>query len=99
MGEAMADLPNVVNILDHQKRILHAKGQSQVLEKYREARAEVLRKLYDEMEPEMMRICTWEDPVDGRKNKHELWEVEEGISPFDLPDLEEKMPNFEDFLN
>ena len=95
----MADQPSVVNILDHQKRILHDRGQSQVLEKYRKARAEVLRKLYDEMEPDMERICTYVDPVDGRRNKHELWEVEEGISPFDLPDLEEKMPNFEDFLN
>ena len=65
---------------------------------YMAARTEKLRELYSEMEPEYHRICTYEDPVDGRRNKHELWEVEEGESPFDLPDFEDRMPNPEDYI-
>lgn len=75
------------------------RNASKKLEKYRVARAEVLRKMYEEMEPEYERICIYADPVDGRKNMYETQEIGEAESPFDDPNLEEKMPNFEDFLN
>ena len=89
---------NTENIFNHQIRVIHDKGVPARLESYRKARAEILKKMYEEMEPEYHRVCTFKHPTDGRKDKHELYEVEEGISPFDDPELEEKMPDFEDFL-
>lgn len=91
---------NSLNIFEHQsdkpKRSLIRLPQ---LEKYMKQRVEKLKELYDEMEPEYHRICTYEHPIDGRRNSHELWEVEEGVSPFDLPNFEELMPSVKDFKN
>ena len=67
-------------------------------EEYMSARTEKLRELYSKMEPEYHRICTYKHPTDGRKDKHELYEVEEGISPFELPDFEERMPDIRDYV-
>ena len=92
------DIPTVLSIFDHQipksrkyiTRIPELNG-------YRWQRVEKLKELYEEMEPEYHRICTYVDPIDGRRNAHELWEVEEGISPFDLPNFEELMPDVTEF--
>lgn len=67
-------------------------------EKYRKARAEVLRKLYEENKPELEYI--WVLPVgetDGRKSHKEELLGNDEFSPFDIPDLESMMPNREDF--
>ena len=67
-------------------------------EEYMSARAEKLRDLYEKMEPEYERVCTYKHPTDGRKDKHELYEIKEGISPFELPDFEERMPKIWDYV-
>lgn len=67
-------------------------------ERYRKARAEVLRKLYEENQPEFKYI--WVLPAgetDGRKShKEQILEGNE-FSPFNIPNLEDMMPNKEDF--
>ena len=73
------------------------RGDNENVKSFFSDRVEKLRELYSEMEPEYHRICTYEDPVDGRRNSHELWEVEEGISPFELDDFEDRMPKPEDY--
>ena len=67
-------------------------------EEYMSARAEKLRELYEKMEPEYERVCTYKHPTDGRKDKHELYEVKEGVSPFELSDFEERMPKIWDYI-
>ena len=60
------------------------------LETYRQARAEVLREFYSNLEWES--TLTHDDPVDRRRNVYCL-EPKEQISPFDdLDKLEENMP-------
>jgi hypothetical protein len=68
--------------------------------KYRAARVEKLAELYEKYEPEIKR--KWVLPkgeTDGRKAKMEEEIIGEDISPFDLPDLEEQMPNWEDYVD
>ena len=65
------------------------------LEIYRQARAEVLREFYSNLEWET--ILTHDDPVDRRRNTYCL-EPKEQISPFDdLDKLEENMPKTENY--
>ena len=92
------DIPTTLNIFEHQlpKSQKHI-GRMSEFSDYRWQRVEKLKELYEEMEPEYHRICTYTDPVDGRRNKHELWEIEEAISPFDLPNFEELMPDITEF--
>jgi len=92
------DIPTTLNIFKHQlpKSQKHIVRMSE-FSGYRWERVEKLRELYEEMEPEYHRICTYVDPVDGRRNSHELWEIEEAISPFDLPNFEELMPDITEF--
>ena len=92
------DAASILNLFEYQlpksqKNI----GRMSELSDYRWQRVEKLKELYEKMEPEYHRICTYVDPVDGRRNSHELWEVEEGISPFDLPNFEELMPDITEF--
>ena len=67
-------------------------------ERYRKARADVLRKLYEENEPNLEYV--WILPAgetDGRKShKEQILEGNE-FSPFNIPNLEDMMPNKEDF--
>mgnify|MGYP003655569771 FL=1 len=87
------DIPTPLNTCEHQfpKTQKHI-GRMKKFSDYRGRRVKKLKELYEEMEPEYHRICTYVDPVDGRRNAHELWEIEEAISPFDLPNFEELMP-------
>ena len=67
---------------------------------YRQARVEKLRELYEEHKPEIKK--TWVLPkgeTDGRKSIIVEEIVGEDISPFDLPDFEEQMPNWEDYVD
>ena len=68
-------------------------------EEYREARVEVLRRLYEENPVEEEKVLLYEHPTDGRKNIYIFDAVEEKpYSPFDdLVKLEELMPNPEDY--
>ena len=67
---------------------------------YREARVEVLRKLYEDNPVEEEKVCTYEDPIDKRKNCYEMEAIDENpYSPFnDLEALENKMPLKSDFF-
>ena len=67
---------------------------------YRAARVEKLAELYEKHEPEIKR--KWVLPkgeTDGRKAIMEEEIIGDDISPFDLPDLEEQMPNWEDYVD
>lgn len=65
------------------------------LEAYRQARAEVLREFYSNLDWES--TLTYEDPEDQRKNVYTL-EPTKDISPFDdLDKLEKNMPNKENY--
>ena len=69
-------------------------------EDYKQARVEKLRELYEQCTPEV--IHKWVLPrgvTDGRKALRIEIIVGEDISPFDLPDFEEQMPNWEDYVN
>ena len=70
------------------------------LERYIADRVEVLRELYEKHEPELKRVLTYKHPSDGRCNNYGLFPVDEDRinSPFDLPNLEEYMPNKEDYV-
>jgi len=78
-------------------------------EKYRKARAEVLRNLYEENKPDLEYI--WIFPEGGMDesmltkkglpdyrfaHKEQILSGDE-FSPFDIPNLEDLMPNKEDF--
>ena len=67
---------------------------------YRAARVDKLAELYEKHEPEIKR--KWVLPkgeTDGRKAIMEEEIIGDDISPFDLPDLEEQMPNWEDYVD
>jgi hypothetical protein len=67
---------------------------------YRKARVEKLRELYDKHTPKTKRH--WVLPsgeTDGRKSTVVEEIIGEDVSPFDLPDYEEQMPNWEDFID
>jgi len=67
---------------------------------YRQARVDKLRELYEKHKPEIKK--TWKLPkgeTDGRKAIVEEEIIGEDISPFDLPDFEEQMPNWEDYVD
>tara|TARA_R110002110_G_scaffold184006_4_gene390698 strand:+ start:919 stop:1425 length:507 start_codon:yes stop_codon:yes gene_type:complete len=65
------------------------------LEKYRQARAKVLREFYSNLE--WGTTLTYDDPDDRRRNIYSL-EPKEQVSPFDdLNKLEENMPKKENF--
>jgi len=70
------------------------------LERYITDRVEVLRQLYEKHEPELKKVLTYKHPSDGRCDNYGLFPVDEDEinSPFDLPDLEEYMPNKEDYV-
>ena len=62
------------------------------------ARVEKLRELYEEYSPDTTH--KWVMPkgeTDGRKAKRVETILGEDISPFDLPDFEERMPSIEDY--
>ena len=83
--------------IEYKKQVPQRDRPSGTLD-YMAARADKLRELYSEMEPEYHRVCTYKHPTDGRKDKHELYEVKEGISPFELTDFEERMPKIWDYI-
>jgi hypothetical protein len=67
---------------------------------YRQARVEKLRELYEQHRPEIKK--TWVLPkgeTDGRKSIIVEEIIGEDISPFDLPDFEEQMPNWKDYVD
>jgi len=67
---------------------------------YKQARVDKLRELYEKHKPEIKK--TWVLPkgeTDGRKAIITEEIVGEDISPFDLPDFEEQMPNWEDYVD
>ena len=69
-------------------------------EDYKQARVEKLKELYEQCTPEVE--YKWVLPkgvTDGRKAKRIEFIVGEDISPFDLPDFEEQMPDWEDYIN
>ena len=69
-------------------------------DEYMLARAEVLRKLYEELQPDEY-TYEWVLPdgeTDGRKAVKVPIENLEIVSPFDLPDLEELMPPREEYV-
>ena len=70
------------------------------LERYITDRVEVLRQLYEKHEPELKKVLTYKHPSDGRCDNYGLFPVDEDKinSPFDLPNLEEYMPNKEDYV-
>ena len=70
------------------------------LEQYITDRVEVLRKLYEEHKPELKKVLTYKHPSVGRCDNYGLFPVDEDKinSPFDLPNLEEYMPNKEDYV-
>ena len=94
----------IVNIALHQSSKsgnYSGRGRRQrALERYITDRVEVLRELYEKHEPELKRVLTYKHPSDGRCNNYGLFPVDEDRvnSPFDLPDLEEYMPNKEDYV-
>jgi len=67
---------------------------------YRQARVEKLKELYEECKPEVE--YRWVLPkgiTDGRRAVRIEFVVGEDISPFDLPDFEEQMPTWEDYVD
>jgi len=68
-------------------------------EKYRQARVEVLRRLYEENSIEEEKVLLYKHPTDGRKNIYIYDAIEKKpYSPFDdLDKLNELMPNPEDY--
>tara|TARA_B100000809_G_scaffold243567_1_gene268678 strand:+ start:517 stop:846 length:330 start_codon:yes stop_codon:yes gene_type:complete len=67
---------------------------------YMQARVEKLRELYEKHKPEIKK--TWVLPkgeTDGRKSIVVEEIIGEDISPFDLPDFEEQMPKWENYIN
>ena len=67
---------------------------------YRTARVEKLRQLYEENPVEIKK--TWVLPTgetDGRKSIVEEEIISNDFSPFDMPDFEEQMPNWKDYIN
>ena len=69
-------------------------------DEYREARVEKLKELYEKHTPETKKH--WVLPhgeTDGRKSIVVEEIIGEDISPFDLQDFEEQMPNWEDYIN
>lgn len=67
---------------------------------YRKARVEKLRELYEKYTPKTKKH--WVLPngeTDGRKSTVVEEIIGEDISPFDLPDYEEQMPDWEDFMD
>ena len=72
------------------------------IRKYLEDRVKKLTELYSKHEPPFEMVTDYDDPrvgPTGRKT-HGLVEMnlEEGISPFDLDDFEEQMPNMGDYM-
>jgi len=92
----MDDILQLVNIKLHQHKKSNSTGTGlKNLEAYRQARAEVLRKFYSNLEWKQKLV--YKHPTDGRKNISVL-EPKENISPFDdLDKLEEKMPKSENY--
>lgn len=69
-------------------------------DEYMWARAEVLRNLYEELEPEEY-TYEWilpEGETDGRKASKIPIENLEIVSPFDLPELEDLMPERKEYV-
>ena len=68
------------------------------LSHYMIARVEKLRELYEEYTPDTTHQWVMpEGETDGRKAKRVETILGEDISPFDLPDFEERMPSIEDY--
>ena len=68
--------------------------------KYRQARVEKLRELYERHRPEIKK--TWVLPkgeTDGRKSIIVEEIIGEDVSPFDLPDFEDQMPSWKDYVD
>ena len=67
---------------------------------YRAARVEKLRQLYEENPVEIKK--KWVLPkgeTDGRKAQVVEEVIGEDFSPFDMPDFEEQMPDWTDYIN
>jgi hypothetical protein len=67
---------------------------------YRKARVDKLRELYSDCEPET--IAQWVLPkgeTDGRKSYKVEKIIGVAISPFDLNDFEDLMPNWSDYIH
>ena len=67
---------------------------------YRQARVEKLAELYEKHKPVIKK--TWVLPrgeTDGRKAIVEEEIIGEDISPFDLPNFEEQMPDWEEYVD
>ena len=76
------------------------RARPQELDQFRHDRVEKLRQLYEIHTPQ--RTYKWVMPkgeTDGRKAKRHETILGEDISPFDLPDFEEQMPKWEDYIN
>jgi len=69
-------------------------------EQYKQARVDKLRELYAECEPDIEYYYELpEGETDGRKSIRMERIIGEDISPFDLPDFEELMPNWEEYVD
>jgi|TARA_R100000315_G_C5138420_1_gene79164 hypothetical protein len=69
-------------------------------EEYKQARVDKLRDLYAKLEPDYEYYYELpEGETDGRKAVRMEKIIGEDISPFDLPDFEELMPNWEDYVD
>ena len=69
-------------------------------EDYKKARVEKLRELYSKLEPDYEYYYELpEGETDGRKAVRMEKIIGEDISPFDLPDFEDLMPNWEDYVD
>jgi len=67
---------------------------------YRAARVERLRQLYEENPVEIKKTYVLpKGETDGRKSYIVEELVGEDFSPFDMPDFEEQMPDWTDYIN
>jgi len=93
----------VSDITRHQTRKnaeLQRRVGSKAIARFISDRVERLRELYSELDPPLEKVCTHEDPDDGRRNHYGLFPVDEDAinSPFDLPDFDSQMPQITDYI-
>lgn len=93
----------LLNLLSQQRRQRGRSGKrvsSEVYEKYINDRVEKLRELYEKYEPNYEYYYHLpEGETDGRKSIRMETIIGEDISPFDLPEFEQLMPNIDNYVD
>ena len=93
-------LVKVTSILQKKEGPASKSLSEEEYQSYRAARVEKLRQLYEENPVEIKK--KWVLPkgeTDGRKAQVVEEVIGEDFSPFDMPDFEEQMPDWTDYIN